>query len=41
MNKILPKTLSRYLAVQAAYNLIESKIALLKITGGIIQEFNK
>tara|TARA_B100001758_G_C18416862_1_gene620776 strand:+ start:6462 stop:7778 length:1317 start_codon:yes stop_codon:yes gene_type:complete len=28
-------------AQQAAYNLIESKIALLKITGGIIQEFNK
>jgi hypothetical protein len=24
MNKILPKTLSRYLAVQAAYNLIIS-----------------
>ena len=26
---------------QAAYNLMESKIALLKITGGIIQDFNK
>ena len=24
----------------AAYNLMENKIALLKITGGIIQEFN-
>ena len=28
-------------AQQAAYNLMESKIALLKITGGIIQNFNK
>jgi len=28
-------------AQQAAYNLMESKIALLKITGGIIQSFNK
>jgi uncharacterized membrane protein (UPF0182 family) len=28
-------------AQQAAYNLMESKIALLKITGGIIQDFNK
>ena len=28
-------------AQQSAYNLIESKIALLKITGGIIQDFNK
>ena len=26
---------------QAAYSLMESKIALLKITGGIIQDFNK
>jgi outer membrane protein len=26
---------------QAAYTLMESKIALLKITGGIIQDFNK
>ena len=26
---------------QAAYGLMESKIALLKITGGIIQDFNK
>ena len=26
---------------QAAYNLMESKIALLKITGGIIQDFNQ
>ena len=26
---------------QAAYNLMESKIALLKITGDIIQGFNK
>lgn len=28
-------------AQQSAYNLMESKIALLKITGGIIQSFNK
>jgi outer membrane protein len=28
-------------AQQAAYNLMESKISLLKITGGIIQDFNK
>ena len=28
-------------AQQSAYNLMESKIALLKITGGIIQDFNK
>ncbi len=28
-------------AQQAAYNLMESKIALLKITGGIIQHFDK
>ena len=28
-------------AQQAAYNLMESKVALLKITGGIIQDFNK
>ena len=28
-------------AQQAAYNLMESKIALLKITGGVIQNFNK
>lgn len=28
-------------AQQAAYNLMESKIALLKITGGIIQDYNK
>ncbi len=28
-------------AQQAAYNLMESRIALLKITGGIIQNFNK
>ena len=27
-------------AQQAAYNLMESKVALLKITGGIIQDFN-
>ena len=26
---------------QAAYNLMESKVALLKITGGIIQDFNR
>ena len=26
---------------QTAYNLMESKVALLKITGGIIQDFNK
>ncbi|KRO62438.1 MAG: hypothetical protein ABR80_04825 [Cryomorphaceae bacterium BACL11 MAG-121015-bin20] len=28
-------------AQQAAYNLMESKVALLKITGGIIQDFNR
>ena len=28
-------------AQKAAYNLIESKLALLKITVGIIQDFNK
>ncbi len=28
-------------AQQSAYNLMESKIALLKITGGIIQDFNQ
>ena len=28
-------------AQQAAYNLMESKVSLLKITGGIIQDFNK
>ncbi len=28
-------------AQQAAYNLMQSKLALLKITGGIIQEYNK
>ena len=28
-------------AQQAAYNLMESKVALLKITGGIIQNFSK
>ena len=28
-------------AQEAAYNLMEGKIALLKITGGIIQEFNR
>ena len=28
-------------AQQAAYNLMDSKIALLKITGGIIQDYNK
>ena len=28
-------------AQQSAYSLMESKIALLKITGGIIQDFNK
>ena len=28
-------------AQQSAYNLMESKIALLKITGGIIQDFSK
>ena len=28
-------------AQQAAYNLMESKIALLKITGGIIQGYKE
>ena len=28
-------------AQQAAYNLMESKVALLKITGGIFQDFNR
>lgn len=28
-------------AQQAAYNLMESKVSLLKITGGIIQDFNR
>ncbi len=28
-------------AQQSAYNLMESKIALLKITGGIIQDFGE
>ena len=28
-------------AQQAAYNLMESKIALLKITGGIIQSYEQ